>query len=599
MPDWPRLGFGVGLRAEHYDTVLTGHPRVDWFEAISENYSQTGGRPLAVLEQVRCEYPIALHGVALSIGSTDPLDAGHLESLRALVARVEPALVTDHLCWTGAGGRSLYDLLPLPYTEEALVHVVERVRRVQDFLGRRILLENPSTYVAFRHSTMTEWEFLAAVAEEADSGILLDVNNVYVSAHNLGFDPLEYLDAIPPSRVGQMHLAGFTDMGTYLFDTHSAPVHEDVWRLYRHAVRRFPEAPTLIEWDADIPAFERLHAEMERARREAAGAHGSDERPLQAEFLEAAELTPVADDRRSPDANLETIQGWMAACVSPLTPADAAEAAAARLEASLRLPVAADPEVRLGVYVNGFPARIREALAETFPAVAHVVGPRAFTALGERYVAAVPLRSWNLNDAGDGLPRFLASDELSSRFAFLPDLAELERQVSRAFHAREAAPLDPAPLAAWPLERWERAAFRFQPSVCVVRSPWPIHDIWEARDTELAEIYIDLRDRPQNVLVHRTGLTVRCKTVADGEALALEELLAGRPLGRALEKLAAFPLTLSPSTSLRTGLSKGEPAEAVFEWFAGWMRLGLITTVSSPDLCAGTTFHEVDGGAHS
>jgi uncharacterized protein (UPF0276 family) len=267
--DWPRLGFGVGLRAEHYDHVLTTRPAVDWFEAITENYLDSGGRPLHILEQVRRDYALALHGVALSIGSTDPLDERYLVRLRALIERVDPELVTDHLCWTAVAGRALYDLLPLPYTEETLRHVVARVRRVQDALRRRIALENPSTYVAFRHSTIGEAEFLAAVAREADCGLLVDVNNIYVSGRNLGFDPYRYLDAIPAERVAQMHLAGFTDMGSYLFDTHSAPVHEEVWRLYRHAVARFGDTATLVEWDADIPPFERVQAEAERARREA------------------------------------------------------------------------------------------------------------------------------------------------------------------------------------------------------------------------------------------------------------------------------------------------------------------------------------------
>ena len=264
---FPRLGFGVGLRAEHYDDVLSGPRRIDWFEAISENYIDSGGRPLHVLERVRHDYSVALHGVALSIGSADPLNAQYLRNLRTLVQRIEPALVTDHLCWTAVDGRGLYDLLPLPYTEETLDHVVCRVRQVQDWLGRRILLENPSTYVQFRHSVFTEWEFLAAVAEAADCGILLDVNNVYVSAYNHGFDPVCYLDGIPPARVGQMHLAGFTHMGTYLFDTHSAPVSEPVWRLYAYAVERFGPVSTLVEWDADIPTFGRVCAEAEHARR--------------------------------------------------------------------------------------------------------------------------------------------------------------------------------------------------------------------------------------------------------------------------------------------------------------------------------------------
>ncbi|MFN8643396.1 MAG: DUF692 domain-containing protein [Candidatus Binatia bacterium] len=266
---WPTLGYGVGLRAAHYAHVLAERPPVDWFEALTENYLDTGGRPLHVLEQVRRDYPVALHGVGLSIGGTDPLDRDYLRRLRALIDRIAPAVVSDHLCWTGVDGRPLHDLLPLPYTEETLRHVAVRLGQVQDALGRRIALENPSTYVAFRHSTLPEHAFLAALADEADCGILLDVNNVYVSARNLGFDPHAYLAAIPSERVAYLHLAGFTDLGRVLFDTHDAPVHEDVWALYRDACARLGARATLIEWDANLPAFARVHAEAERARHEA------------------------------------------------------------------------------------------------------------------------------------------------------------------------------------------------------------------------------------------------------------------------------------------------------------------------------------------
>jgi uncharacterized protein (UPF0276 family) len=262
------MGFGVGLRAEHYDDVLAGAGGADWFEAISDNYMDSFGRPLAILEAVRRDAPVALHGVSLSIGSVDPLDGDYLKRLAALVERIEPAIVSDHLCWSRFDGRSLYDLLPLPLTEECLDHLVPRVQQVQDVLGRRILLENPSTYLAWSDSTIPEAEFLAELAQRADCGLLLDVNNVYVSATNLDFDPVAYLDAIPVERVGQIHLAGFSDMGTHLFDTHSRPVSSDVWRLYSHAVAELGlgDVPTMIEWDDDIPAFTRLIEELDRAR---------------------------------------------------------------------------------------------------------------------------------------------------------------------------------------------------------------------------------------------------------------------------------------------------------------------------------------------
>lgn len=260
------LGFGAGLRAEHYDEILAGADGADWFEAISDNYTDTQGRPLAVLEAVRRDYPIALHGVSLSIGGTDPLDLAYLADLKQLIDRIEPELVSDHLCWSGHAGNPLFDLLPLPYTEECLDHVVRRVVAVQETLGRRILLENPSSYLGFAHSTIPEAEFLAALAERADCGLLLDVNNVYVSSVNLGFDPYAYLDAIPAHRVGQIHLAGFTDMGTHLFDTHSRPVSSDVWRLYAYTINTLGSRSTMVEWDDDIPEWERLVDEIDLAR---------------------------------------------------------------------------------------------------------------------------------------------------------------------------------------------------------------------------------------------------------------------------------------------------------------------------------------------
>ena len=262
----PSLGHGIGLRPKHYPALWDGAARVDWFEVISENFMVAGGRPLAALDRARTLAPVVLHGVSLSIGSTDPLDEAYLRALRALAARVEPAWVSDHLCWSGAGGHHAHDLLPLPYTEEALDHVVERLVAVQERLGRRILVENVSSYLTYAHSTIPEWEFLGAMAERADCGLLLDVNNVYVSAANHGFAAAEYLAGLPADRVGQIHLAGHTDMGAYLFDTHDGPVIEPVWALYRDAVRRFGRVSTLVEWDDHIPELEAVCAEAERAR---------------------------------------------------------------------------------------------------------------------------------------------------------------------------------------------------------------------------------------------------------------------------------------------------------------------------------------------
>ncbi len=260
------LGHGVGLRRDHFERVLSGPAGVDWFEAISENFMIEGGRPLDILTRIRERYPIVLHGVSLSIGSTDPLDEAYLDRLDTLAKRFQPAWVSDHLCWTGVGGRQAHDLLPLPYTEQALAHVVGRVLRVQERLGRPIALENVSSYVAYRHSGMPEWEFLAEVAGRSGCGILLDINNIYVSARNHGFDPRAYLKGIPSGKVWQFHLAGHSNKGAYLLDTHDHAVIDDVWALYREAIVRFGPVSSLIEWDDRIPSFERLEQESQRAR---------------------------------------------------------------------------------------------------------------------------------------------------------------------------------------------------------------------------------------------------------------------------------------------------------------------------------------------
>ena len=262
----PSLGFGLGLRVEHYEAVLAERPAVDWFEALTENYLVPGGKPLDYLTRIRERYPLVLHGVSLSIGSSHPLDREYLAKLKQLAARIEPAWISDHLCWTGVAGKNLHDLLPLPYTDEALANIVERVRTVQDFLGRRILLENVSSYVTFRDSSLTEWDFLREVAERADCLILLDVNNIYVSSVNHEFDPHDYLNAIPVERVQQIHLAGHEDHGDYLIDTHDHPVPDPVWDLYTDAVRRFGSVATMIERDANIPPLAQLCAELEQAR---------------------------------------------------------------------------------------------------------------------------------------------------------------------------------------------------------------------------------------------------------------------------------------------------------------------------------------------
>jgi hypothetical protein len=262
----PSLGFGLGLRVDHYEQVLRDRPKVDWFEVLSENYMVDGGKALYYLDRVRENYPLVMHGVSMSIGSTAPLDTDYLDRLQQLIERVEPEWVSDHLCWTGVAGQNLHDLMPLPYTEEAIAHVVDRVLRVQDYLGRRILLENVSSYVTYTTSQIPEWEFLREIAERADCLLLLDVNNIYVSSHNHAFDPLDYLDGVPVGRVQQIHLAGHSHDGNLIIDTHDHPIADPVWALYSAAVTRFGDVATMIERDDNIPPLVDLVDELEVAR---------------------------------------------------------------------------------------------------------------------------------------------------------------------------------------------------------------------------------------------------------------------------------------------------------------------------------------------
>lgn len=265
-PRYPSLGYGLGLRVDHYDAILSGDPPIDWLEILSENYMIPGGRPLDFLARFRERYPLVMHGVSLSIGSSDPLDRDYLARLKRLATFVEPAWISDHLCWTGVDGTNLHDLMPLPFTEEALDHVVARVREVQDFLGRRILLENVSSYAAFHASQLSESQFVAEVARRADCLILLDINNIHVSSRNHGFDARAYLADIPADRVQQFHLAGHEQQGSLLIDTHDAPIIDPVWQLYADALHRFGPVSTMIERDDQIPPLADLLAELDRAR---------------------------------------------------------------------------------------------------------------------------------------------------------------------------------------------------------------------------------------------------------------------------------------------------------------------------------------------
>jgi uncharacterized protein (UPF0276 family) len=263
---FPYLGFGLGLRPDHYEVILAERPKLDWFEIITENYLVEGGKPLYYLDRIREHYPMVMHGVSLSIGSSDPIDLNYLKSVKELAERVQPAWISDHLCWTGVNGINMHDLLPLPYTSEAIQHVVSHIHQVQDYLGRRILIENVSSYLTYEQSEMSEWEFFSEIVCAADCYVLLDVNNIYVSAFNHGFNPEAYLRGMPQERVVQIHLAGHSNNGNYIIDTHDAPVIQEVWDLYALTLKHFGAISAMIERDDNIPELPELLAEVDHAR---------------------------------------------------------------------------------------------------------------------------------------------------------------------------------------------------------------------------------------------------------------------------------------------------------------------------------------------
>ncbi|WP_306304233.1 DUF692 family multinuclear iron-containing protein [Ideonella sp. B508-1] len=423
--------FGLGLRTAHYADFLAGPQPVDWLEIITDNFLVDGGKPLAMLERFRADYPMAMHGVALSLGGTDPLDLDYLQRVRRLAERVQPMWVSEHLCWTGQGGRVLHDLYPVPYTEECAHHLVARIRQAQDVLGRRLVLENVSSYVRYRSSEATEWDFLAQVAEEADCDLLVDVNNIHVSSVNHGFDAEAYLAALPAHRVRQIHLAGHSRQGDFLIDTHDHPVAPAVWALYAQACRRFGPVATMIERDDDIPPLADLLGELDRARAVARDA-----------LLPAASpgMVAVPHGRSVPEVpTLEAVQTELAEMVlAPLAPT--------------QTPAALDPAGPLpglrGAQIchHAYRARLHDALADSFPCLHTYLGDTQFAELARWHAEEQPPRVRNLGRYGAELPARLAARH--PQHPEVAELAALEWALRGVFDAADVAAWTTADLAA-------------------------------------------------------------------------------------------------------------------------------------------------------
>ncbi|RVT84754.1 MNIO family bufferin maturase [Inhella crocodyli] len=520
-------GFGLGLRTAHYADFLAAPQPVDWLEIITDNYLVEGGKPLQVLDRLRRDVPMAMHGVAMSLGAASGLDRAYLARVKALADRVEPLWVSDHLCWIGPGPEQLHDLYPLPYTDEAARLVIDHIRQAQDALGRRLVIENVSSYLDYRASAHSEWQFLSHIANEADCLLLLDVNNVFVSSVNHGFDPLSYLRALPAHRIQQIHLAGHSparEGDGLLIDTHDHPVAPEVWALYREARRLFGPVAAMIERDADIPPLPELLAELAVARRHAAevDAQGAGVVPV-------TPAPPLEFGRQADAPDLGTTQRRVADHVlSEALPAERPDAAAL-----LRAPAGADPLQRLGVYHHAYRARLAEVLADTFAKTARFMGDELFHAEATAFAPQHPPRARSLNRYSEA---FVA--HLAARYPHNPELAELAQldwDLRTAFDGPDVPALDAAAAQADAEGVWLQRAAPLHPSVRLRPITTNVVSLWKAIEADEEVPPVVALSEPTWLLVWRQGLRPHFQTVDAGLAAFLSGLRAGASVTGACE----------------------------------------------------------------
>lgn len=535
----PFLGHGVGLRTRHFARALVQGLDVDWVEAISENFFGAGGRPIATLEAIRRDLPVVLHGVGLGVGSLDAPDPGYLARLQVLIDRIEPAWVSDHLCWSSLAGQHSHALLPLPYTREALTLVVERVARVQDALGRRILIENVSSYVGFRASEMPEWEFLAELARRADCLLLLDLNNVIVNARNHGWDAQAYLDGIPGERVWQLHLANHSDRGVYKFDSHLGPVPNEVWSLYRDALARWGPISSLVEWDEDLPAWEELREQQRKASSIADEVLGPrprtpvrpPERPIH--DLDALARASAAARETGPRSLAASMSLFFAAIRFPTGVLDFLTTSAPELRRDFdevfEQSASLSSLERMDIYADDYYWRLAGVLEEHFATVAWMLGHVRFHNLLTDFVLHNPSRDADLRRYSQPFPAYLAEHHEGLDDPSLVEVARIELDRVELLDAPDAAMLSLAALEALPLDAWPTLRLQVSPVMRVRPTSWPFSPMWslcrEGRSIDEARRMHPCE--PSHTLIWRSGLTVFHRDLAANEARALQALQAG------------------------------------------------------------------------
>ena len=529
-------GFGLGLRTQHYADFLARKQPLDWLEIITDNYLIDGGKPLAVLDAIRRDYPVAMHGVAMSIGASQGVDVPYLQRVKVLADRIEPLWVSDHLCWTGPGPEQLHDLYPLPYTDESARHVIAQIRHAQDVLGRRLVLENVSSYVRYRQDSASEWQFLAHIAEEADCLLLVDVNNIYVSSVNHGFDSLTYLQALPAHRVQQIHLAGHSDNGDHIIDTHDHPVAQPVWDLYAQACQRFGAVAAMIERDDHIPPLADLLDELATARRIAAETLASPE-PATAAVMP---LAPAVDPLPLAAVQRHFADQVLAGALPQATPDD---------------PVTG----RLPIYHHAYRARLAEVLADTYAKTFLYMGSDSFDVHARAFAVAHPPQTRSLNRYGEGLVEALRVQYPDN--PELHELAQLDWDLRTRFDSAAVTTLETA--AAQASDTWTTRPGVLHPSALLRTITTNVVGVWNAIHTDDDVPEAVAMSAPATLLVWRKGHQPHFRTLDTAESAWVQAMHAGASVHDACAAL------------LGSGLWKGDPT-VLGGWLAQLLDDGLV-----------------------
>jgi uncharacterized protein (UPF0276 family) len=538
---FPEIGFGLGLRPKHYEHIFEHSPDVDWFEIISENFMDTGGKPRRNLARILEHYPVVMHGVGMSIGTVDPLNSEYLTKLKKLADEINPAWISDHLCWTGIAHRNSHDLLPVPYTEEALNHIVARIKQVQDFLERPLTLENPSTYLEFKNSCIPEADFIAEMARQSGCHLLLDVNNVYVTCYNHRLDPKAYIDALPLDKVAQVHLSGHTNNGTHIIDTHDDHVVDGVWALYKYVVHKAGRIPnTMVEWDDKIPAFDVLYAELGKAKLAAKDAQ------------HYAPLPDLAKDEGRYVANISTT---LAECQTTMQDAILL---GKRIDSNpdtwIRSKEKFVPTEQLEVYLNAYRFRLYDVTAEDYSVLKYTLGDEHFDRLIMNFVNNVPSDHFNIGRYATHLPGFLKNHATGNDFVV--ELATLENAISQMTDPLETIPLEPAHLEGMTPENLMEAVLHPRKALELFAFEYPVNDYFrKVKDANSPPI-----PAPEKsfVAVFRHEDIVWRMDLEAAEYQLLSTLFTGVTIGEALAELDE------------------SAADKLSEYFSRWMRNGLL-----------------------